>query len=206
MKEHLQLLNIRWWLCMYCISCTSGTLAAHDRHDGLENPSNMMCGPVCVWYISTAFGQRRSLADICSLVKVDHIRGTTIRAIVEAAAELGIPAEAVLTDVNGLKHDRRIAVILLYPEDDGHFVLIDTVGNETVRVIDGTVFTDIPLREFSTIWQGHAILFGSKVRHIGLILPPIPLMCCVILLVVCLCLRLARTQKPRQKGVHSAPD
>ena len=123
---------------------------------------NTMCGPNCVWQIAKAFGKDFTPKEIADFAGTNTNRGTTIKGIVEACKKIGLPVEAVKTNLQELTADPRVPILLLDDNNLMHYVILDNIGEDKVCLLDGSKFRDISIKELKSIWDGYAILVGNN--------------------------------------------
>lgn len=121
-----------------------------------------MCGPNCVWQIAKALGKDCTPKDIAEFAGTNASQGTTIKGLVQACKTIGLPAEAVRTNLNGLRGDSRVAILLLETNDLMHYVILDRIGDNQVRLLDANKFQDLSIEELKSSWAGCAILVGHN--------------------------------------------
>jgi hypothetical protein len=131
-----------------------------------ENPLgfdiNVMCGPCCLWQIARVYGKACSLDAIRSKAQTDPREGTTMRGMIEAAHEIGLEAAGVKMNIRTLTQDPRTAVLLLNVGGNGHYVILDRIANDRVRLLDGPKFRDLSVDQLKSLWDGYAILIGRR--------------------------------------------
>jgi hypothetical protein len=136
--------------------------------------ANAMCGPNCLWQVARAYGQERSLQDIAASAGTDPFRGTTLEGMLRACRQMGLPAEAVRTRLDKVTADPRVAVLLLNADNLAHYAILDAAGEQSVRLLDGSQFREMPVGKLKDLWTGVALLIGDPpprpVAHVGAIL------------------------------------
>ena len=121
-----------------------------------------MCGPYCLWQIARAFGKDYSVNSIMKMADTSAIEGTTIDAMVRTIREIGLFAVPVKTRIGALAQDPSVAILLLHYDNCRHYVILDKVEEDYIRVLDGSEFRDITLQELKSLWRGHAMLISNK--------------------------------------------
>ncbi len=150
------------------VSDSSKNIASpsHSNSDVLR--LDTMCGPNCLWQIAKAFGKDCTPLDIAKYAGTDVYRGTNIKGLLEACKRIGLPAEAVQTDLKRLNEDPRVAVLLLNTGKLNHFVILDKINDSKVRLLDSTRFREMSFNDLKSIWDGYAILVGrSNINQLG---------------------------------------
>ena len=133
--------------------------ASEDIVFGFEG--DMMCGPNCLWQIAYAYGKDYSLRELKDMSATDMIKGTTIEGMCEALRQMGLPIQAAKGDIGALRRDRRTAILLVSLGAYDHFVILDKIDGNTVRLLDGDRFVDMSVIGLRSIWKGHMILVGD---------------------------------------------
>jgi predicted double-glycine peptidase len=155
------------WLL--AIGLASG--ASNKARDNAQVPPyatfypDVMCGPNCLWQVSRAFGKSHSLGSIAYIAEITPQKGTSIHGMLKALTEMQLPAVAVKTNIRTLRQDPRVAVLLLELEESRHYVILDRIANNTVRLLDGGSLKNLSTNELESIWKGHAILIGENTQH-----------------------------------------
>lgn len=131
-----------------------------------ELSQNSHCGPICLWQIGYLKGLKFSVPEIAGMPKTDRFKGTTVKGMLDAAAAMGLEAEAVTTDLSWLAQDKRTAIVLLDLKSDenkmGHFVIISRIEGDAIVLLDGASTKRLAISDFNALWHGCAILIGSK--------------------------------------------
>lgn len=123
---------------------------------------NTMCGPNCLWQIAKAYGKDYALKDIAKYAGTNANRGTTVKGLVEACRKIGLPAKAVKTNVEMLARDPRVAIMLLLDVNNlMHYVILDRISDNEIRLLDATEFQEMTINELESLWTGVAILVGD---------------------------------------------
>jgi len=133
--------------------------AAEDVVFGFE--SDMMCGPNCLWQITYAYGKDYSLRELKDMSSTDMIKGTTIEGMCEAVRQMGLQVQAVQGDVEALRRDSRTAVLLVNLGTYNHYLILDRIDKNMVRLLDGGRFVDMTVKELRSIWKGYMIFVGN---------------------------------------------
>lgn len=177
-------------LWCFCICCslhlaafgddTASRTLQHDQESfsggSRTRRIDSMCGPYCLWQVSRAFGKDYSVNAIMKIADTSALEGTTIDAMVRTIHEMGLFAVAAKTKIKALAQDPSVAILLLHYDDCRHYVILDKVEEDHIRVLDGSEFHDITLGQLKSLWKGHAILISNKSqpavastqRHVGI--------------------------------------
>lgn len=148
------------------LSNMSAFCATNEFAWGSEKVSpNMMCGTNCLWQICKVAEINCSLGAISNYIEMTPEKGASLGGMVRGARKLGFQAEAVKTDIVALESDRRIAILLLTLNDFGHYVLLDKIEGDDIRLLDSDKFRTISRRDLSSIWSGTAILIGENTAN-----------------------------------------
>jgi hypothetical protein len=123
--------------------------------------ANAMCGPNCLWQVAKACGVECSLNEIATSAGTDSFRGTTVEGMLRACRQIGLPAEAVRTGLENVAADPRVAILLLNADRFAHYAILDSVGQQNVRLLDGSQFRELPVAGLKDVWTGVAILIGD---------------------------------------------
>ncbi len=116
----------------------------------------MDCGAACVAMICRHFGRAVSLARIRALLQVSA-EGTSLRAIVRGARDLGLAARSVKASLSNLDQLPLPAVVHW---QGNHWVVLYDVRREEVRVADpARGLRELPRGDFEESWSGYAALF-----------------------------------------------
>lgn len=172
-----------YWLILTCVSsAVFGSADLHDATGEKASPTvvarhgiielDTMCGPNCLYQIARAYGKETSPDKIARLAETNAYQGTTVEGMLDACEALSLPAVAVRTNLKVLSKDRRVAVLLLDVGELRHYVILDEVGQRTVRLLDATVFHNVSVDDFLSMWTGVAVLIGKTPprKHTGAIL------------------------------------
>lgn len=141
------------------IRCNANEVSATE---GSDFSIEMMCGPNCLWQIGRAFGKTHSLGAIAHMAGTRPPTGTTVAGMLEAAEKMGLPAVAVKTNIRTLSKDARVAILLLTLKAGNHYVILDTIEDGEVRLLDGAKFRNLSTDQLTSVWKGYAILVGGE--------------------------------------------
>ena len=146
----------------------------HNLSDDFSNQSDIqllwkqaevMCGPQSLWQIAHVYGRKESLNTVATMAGTHLQYGTTVKGMVEAAEKMGLQATVMKTNVNALSQDQRVAILLLTKRTINHYVILDKIENDSVRLLDGIKFIDLSIKELKSIWDGYTIFIGNKGHH-----------------------------------------
>jgi len=137
-----------------------GDAGARSNIQLLWKQAEVMCGPQSLWQIAHVYGKTYSLNAIASMAGTDLQCGTTVQGMLDACKKIGLPAEAVKTNLRRLVSDSRVAILLLDTDDIMHYVILDRIGEDEVRLLDANKFRNLSFKEFQSMWNGYAILIG----------------------------------------------
>jgi len=116
----------------------------------------MDCGAACLGMICRAFGRAVSLTRIRELAHTS-VDGTSLRAIVTAAEQLGLAARAVKATAE-VANEMPVPAILHW--DGVHWVVLERVNATHAWILDpGRGRRKISRAEFAERWSGYAALF-----------------------------------------------
>lgn len=116
----------------------------------------MDCGAASLGMICRHFGRKVSLARIRQLCHT-ATDGTSLKALVRAATELGLAARALKVSHRNLSMMPLPAIV--HWEGD-HWIVLYEVGSQFVRVADPALgLRKLPRNEFESKWTGYAALF-----------------------------------------------
>ena len=116
----------------------------------------MDCGAACLAMICRYHGRAVSLARIRQLVHTS-LDGTSLRALVHAASELGLAARSVKASAANV--DRMPLPAIVHWEGN-HWIVLADISAKGARVVDpGFGARFIPRAEFDEKWSGYAALF-----------------------------------------------
>lgn len=116
----------------------------------------MDCGAAALAMICRHFGRRVSLARIRQLVHT-ALDGTSLKAIVHGASELGLAARAVRVSTADLE---AVSLPSIIHWEGNHWVVLVAVRKRHVRVADPALgIRWVSRQEFEGKWSGYAALF-----------------------------------------------
>src|SRR5438105_8876970 len=116
----------------------------------------MDCGAASLGMICRHFGKKISLARIRQLCHT-ATDGTSLKALVRAATELGLAGRALKVSLRNLPMMPLPAIV--HWEGD-HWIVLYDVDADSVRVADPALgLRKLPRREFEAKWTGYAALF-----------------------------------------------
>ena len=122
----------------------------------IQQIDEMDCGAASLGMICRHFGRKISLARIRQLCHT-ATDGTSLKALVRAATELGLAARALKVSLRNLPMMPLPAIV--HWEGD-HWIVLYDVDPEFVRVADPALgLRKVPRREFEAKWTGYAALF-----------------------------------------------
>jgi HlyB family type I secretion system ABC transporter len=122
----------------------------------IQQIDEMDCGAASLGMICRHFGRKVSLARIRQLCHT-ATDGTSLKALVRAANELGLAARALKVSLRNLPMMPLPAIV--HWEGD-HWIVLYDVDPEFVRVADPALgLRKLPRREFEAKWTGYAALF-----------------------------------------------
>ena len=122
----------------------------------IQQIDEMDCGAASLGMICRHFGRKVSLARIRQLCHT-ATDGTSLKALVRAATELGLAARALKASFRNLPMMPLPAIV--HWEGD-HWIVLYDVDPEFVRVADPALgLRKLPRREFESKWTGYAALF-----------------------------------------------
>ena len=126
------------------------------RFPVIRQIDEMDCGPAALGMICRHFGRRVSLTRIRQLTHTAY-DGTTLRALCDAATELGLAARSVKVSRRNLE---RMPLPSIVHWEGNHWLVLVRVGRRSVRVADpATGLRTLPRAEFDQKWTGYAALF-----------------------------------------------
>ena len=148
--------------------CSASTVAA-DAEEGVLNTSDRMCGPHCLWLACRLQGKAVSLEDLIEGTETSPVLGTSVEAMVKSAEAVGLWAEAVETDVAGLRAfagEGRTAILLV--NDSSHYVAFDGEEHGEVWLLDGTRGRfAVTVEELRSSWGNVAVVIGNGQITLG---------------------------------------
>ena len=116
----------------------------------------MDCGAASLAMICRHFGRKVSLARIRQLCHT-ATDGTSLKALVRAATELGLAARALKVSLRNLPMMPLPAIVHW---EGNHWIVLYDVAEQFVRVADPELgLRKLPRREFEAKWTGYAALF-----------------------------------------------
>jgi ATP-binding cassette subfamily B protein len=122
----------------------------------IQQIDEMDCGAASLGMICRHFGKKVSLARIRQLCHT-ATDGTSLKALVRAATELGLAARALKVSIRNLPMMPLPAIV--HWEAD-HWIVLYDVDPEFVRVADPALgLRKLPRGEFEAKWTGYAALF-----------------------------------------------
>ena len=126
------------------------------KFEHIQQIDEMDCGAASLGMICRHFGRKVSLARIRQLCHT-ATDGTSLKALVRAATELGLAARALKASFRNLPMMPLPAIV--HWEGD-HWIVLYDVDPEFVRVADPALgLRKLPRREFESKWTGYAALF-----------------------------------------------
>ena len=145
---------------------------APSSADGLRDEElravygNPMCGPNCLWQVARLFGKNVELSQMAYSCNVIDQRQASLWDLVETAKGLGLDAVAVKTNCRGLREEPRVAILHIFvdigTELCGHYVLLDSITENHVRIVDGRRLINMDVGVFKSHWDGYAVLIGRE--------------------------------------------
>jgi HlyB family type I secretion system ABC transporter len=124
--------------------------------DFIMQIDEMDCGAASLAMISRHFGRKVSLARIRQLCHT-ATDGTSLKALVRSATELGLAARALKVSLRNLAMMPLPAIVHW---EGNHWIVLYDVDPDFVRVADPAVgLLKLPRREFEAKWTGYAALF-----------------------------------------------
>jgi len=126
------------------------------KFEHIQQIDEMDCGAASLGMICRHFGKKVSLARIRQLCHT-ATDGTSLKALVRAATELGLAARALKISLRNLPMMPLPAIV--HWEGD-HWIVLYDVDPEFVRVADPALgLRKLPRREFEAKWTGYTALF-----------------------------------------------
>src|SRR5882724_2176378 len=124
--------------------------------DYIMQIDEMDCGAASLAMICRHFGRKVSLARIRQLCHT-ATDGTSLKALVRSATELGLAARALKVSLRNLPMMPLPAIVHW---EGNHWIVLCDVDPDFVRVADPAVgLLKLPRREFEAKWSGYAALF-----------------------------------------------
>ena len=122
----------------------------------IQQIDEMDCGAAALGMVCRHFGRRVSLTRIRQLAHTAH-DGTSLRALCQAAEELGLAARGVKVSRRNLA---RMPLPSIVHWEGNHWIVLIHVGRRTVRVADPALgVRSLSREEFDRKWSGYAALF-----------------------------------------------
>ena len=122
----------------------------------IQQIDEMDCGAASLGMICRHFGRKVSLARIRQLCHT-ATDGTSLKALVRAASELGLAARALKVSLRNLS---MMPLPSIVHWEGNHWIVLYDVEPEFVRVADPALgLRKLPRREFEAKWTGYAALF-----------------------------------------------
>jgi HlyB family type I secretion system ABC transporter len=126
----------------------------------IQQIDEMDCGAASLGMICRHFGRKVSLARIRQLCYT-ATDGTSLKALVRAATELGLAARALKVSLRNLPMMPLPAIVHW---EGNHWIVLYDVDPEFVRVADPALgLRKLPRREFEAKWTGYTALFDYTV-------------------------------------------
>jgi len=126
----------------------------------IQQIDEMDCGAASLGMICHHFGRKVSLARIRQLCHT-ATDGTSLKALVRAATELGLAARALKVSLRNLPTMPLPAIVHW---EGNHWIVLYDVDPEFVRVADPALgLRKLPRREFEANWTGYTALFDYTV-------------------------------------------
>jgi ATP-binding cassette subfamily B protein len=130
------------------------------RIEHIQQIDEMDCGAASLGMICRHFGRKVSLARIRQLCHT-ATDGTSLKALVHAATELGLAARALKVSLRNLPMMPLPAIVHW---EGNHWIVLYDVDPEFVRVADPALGLRKPLRrEFEAKWTGYTALFDYTI-------------------------------------------
>ncbi len=122
----------------------------------IQQIDEMDCGAACLGMICRHFGRKVSLSRIRQLCHT-ATDGTSLKALVRTATELGLAARALKVSLRNLS---LMPVPAIVHWEGDHWIVLYDVDPDFVRVADPALgLRKLPRREFEAKWTGYAALF-----------------------------------------------
>jgi len=119
----------------------------------------VLCGPRCLWLVAHLRGVDVSLETLVKTAATDPRAGTTVANMVRTLVSLGIPAEAIRTNLKDLNADGRLAILMV--NENSHYVLFERADSAGVHIVDAAERRRMTYAEFQNWWGGIAIMAGE---------------------------------------------
>jgi HlyB family type I secretion system ABC transporter len=124
--------------------------------DFIMQIDEMDCGAASLAMICRHFGRKVSLARIRQLCHT-ATDGTSLKALVRSATELGLAARALKVSLRNLP---MVPLPAIVHWEGNHWVVLYDVAEQFVRVADPALgLRKLPRRDFEAKWTGYAALF-----------------------------------------------
>jgi HlyB family type I secretion system ABC transporter len=126
----------------------------------IQQIDEMDCGAAALGMVCRHFGRKVSLARIRQLCHT-ATDGTSLKALVRAATELGLAARALKVSLRNLPMMPLPAIVHW---EGNHWIVLYDVDAEFVRVADPALgLRKLPRNEFEAKWTGYAALFDYTI-------------------------------------------
>jgi HlyB family type I secretion system ABC transporter len=126
------------------------------KMDFIMQIDEMDCGAASLAMICRHFGRKVSLARIRQLCHT-ATDGTSLKALIRAATELGLAARALKVSLRNLP---MLPLPAIVHWEGNHWIVLHDVDGQFVRVADPALgLRKVPRREFEAKWTGYAALF-----------------------------------------------
>ena len=130
----------------------------------IQQIDEMDCGAASLGMICRHFGRKVSLARIRQLCHT-ATDGTSLKALVRAASELGLAARALKVSLRNLPAMPLPAIVHW---EGNHWIVLYDVDDQVVRVADPAMgLRKLPRREFESKWTGYSALFDYTTAFEG---------------------------------------
>ena len=116
------------------------------------------CGPQTLQVICELLGVKSTIEELARLAGTDET-GTTMGGLYQAAKKKRLDPLAGEFTVQKLQEWNRPAIAFV---KNNHFVVVESVVAGKLRILDPPRLPyQMTLREFTDVWEGHALMFGS---------------------------------------------
>jgi ATP-binding cassette subfamily B protein len=130
------------------------------KFEHIQQIDEMDCGAASLGMICRHFGRKVSLARIRQLCHT-ATDGTSLKALVRAATELGLAARALKVSIRNLPMMPLPAIVHW---EGNHWIVLYDVDPQFVRVADPALgLVKIPRQQFESKWTGYAALFDYTI-------------------------------------------
>jgi ATP-binding cassette subfamily B protein len=130
------------------------------KFEHIQQIDEMDCGAASLGMVCRHFGRKVSLAKIRQLCHT-ATDGTSLKALVRAANELGLAARALKVSLRNLPLMPLPAIVHW---EGNHWMILYDVQPQFVRVADPAIgLRKIPRKEFEQKWSGYAALFDYTI-------------------------------------------